>query len=131
MGEHLINKDEEFEINFFEGLLEKKPDFIDALHALGDLYTRNRLYQKGLEVDRELEILCPDDPVVFYNLACSYSLLNRIDESYRTFKMAIRRGYDDVDHMEHDSDLDNLKKDSRFLRYYSKVKSRTLNIPHS
>ena len=37
--------DTDFEIRFYESLLEKKPDFIEALAALGDLYTHKGFYE--------------------------------------------------------------------------------------
>ena len=42
----------DFEIRFYEGILEKKKDFIQALMALGNLYTAKGRYKEGLEVDR-------------------------------------------------------------------------------
>lgn len=117
----LKHKEDEFEIAFYEGVLKNRPDFIDALMALGDLYTRNGYYEKGLVVDRKLEVLCPDNPVVLYNLACSYSLLNKVDESFKTVQRAVDQGYADYDHMESDSDLDNLRRDDRFWKYYKTI----------
>lgn len=115
------DEDAAFEISFYEGILKNQPDFVDALVALGDLYTRIGDYEKGLQVDRKLEILCPDNPVILYNLACSYSLLNQIDKSLKTVKRAVDFGYADFDHMQDDTDLDNLRKDDRFLKYYQKI----------
>ena len=70
----------EFEISFYEKLLTAYPDFIDVLIPLANAYTRRGLHEKGLEVDRRLTELRQDDPLAWYNLACSYSLLTRIDE---------------------------------------------------
>ena len=39
-------KDLDFEIDFFEQLLKKKPDFIQALTALGNAYTQRGDYKK-------------------------------------------------------------------------------------
>ena len=120
----LNNDEDEFEIAFYEGILKNQPDFIEALVALGDLYTRNGYYEKGLVVDKKLEVLCPEDPIVLYNLACSYSLLNQLDESLDLVKRAVKKGYCDFDHMEEDSDLDNLRKDQRFRRYFMRIKQK-------
>ena len=59
----------DFEIQFYEGVLEKNNDFTQALIVLGDLYTRKGLYEKGLMIDKRLAFLKPEDPIVFYNLA--------------------------------------------------------------
>ncbi len=124
--ERVTNEEDEFEISFYEGIIKNKPDFIEALVALGDLYTRNGYYTKGLIVDQKLEVLCPDDPVVLYNLACSYSLLNRIDESLAVVKRAVKKGYTDFQHMKADTDLDNLRKDKRFKQYLTRIQKKLL-----
>lgn len=116
--------DADFEIRFYEGILHKVPGFIEALSALGDLYTKNGLYERGLEIDERLYQLRPADPVVLYNLACSYSLLNERDKAFRAIKQAIHCGYDDFYHLERDRDLNNLRDDRRFMRYFARIKSR-------
>ena len=114
----------DFQIQFYENLLTKKPDFFEALSALGDIYTKKGLYEKGLSVDERLYHLRPDDPVVLYNLACSYSLLGQIDKSFRSIKLAINYGYSNLNHIQKDKDLDNLRNDSRFQRYYSRISKK-------
>ncbi len=118
-------EDAEFEINFYKGLLDKNPDFIEALCALGDLYTKDMQFQKGLEVDERLYRLKPDDPVVLYNLACSYSLLERIDEAFEIIKKAVECGYIDFGHLEEDEDLENLKKDFRFKKFFLSLRDKS------
>lgn len=114
----------DFEIEFCERLLQKRPHFIQALSLLGDLYTKKGFYLKGLKVDEMLSLLKPHDPVVLYNLACSYSLIDEKDKALRSIKQAINCGYDDFDHIESDTDLDNLRSDSRFRKYFLRIKNR-------
>ena len=118
--------DTDFEIQFYENILEKKGDFVQALLALGNLYTQKGMHQKGLTVDQKLSMLRPGDPVILYNLACSYSLLNDVDLALRTIKQALNCGYDDFVHLERDQDLENLRNDSRFAKYFQSVKKRKL-----
>jgi tetratricopeptide (TPR) repeat protein len=117
-------EDVNFEITFFNGLIEKNPNFVSALVALGDLYTKAGLYKEGLSVDEKLVQLKPEDPVILYNLSCSYSLLGDIDKAFRAFKKAINCGYYDFEHLEQDNDLSNLRKDQRFQRYLARVKNK-------
>ena len=124
MPENLKKDDVAFEIAFYNGLIEKNPDFVEALVALGDLYTRAGMYQEGLIIDEKLVQLKPDDPIVLYNLSCSYSLLSDIDKAFRAFKKAINCGYFDFEHLEQDDDLSNLRRDRRFQRYLSRVKEK-------
>ncbi len=107
-------EDLEFEIRFFEGVTQRDPDFIDALQILGDAYTKTGQWEKGLTIDKRLARLCPNNPLVFYNLACSYSLMSHLDEAFAALNRAVRLGYNDAKWMVKDPDLENLRKDSRF-----------------
>jgi tetratricopeptide (TPR) repeat protein len=109
------NKALDFEIDFFEALIKDKPDFVDALIPLGDCYTKKGLYEKGLYIDLRLTKLLPQDPVVHYNLACSYSLLGIIDEAIQSLENAIKLGYNDFEYIDKDKDLENVKNDDRYL----------------
>ncbi len=114
--------DIDFEIHFLEGLLKHQPDFIEALIMLGDDYTQKGEYQKGLLVDEKLSVLQPDDPGVHYNLACSYALMTEVDKAFRSIKKAVRLGYNNFEHLEHDPDLIHLRQDRRFQSYYARLK---------
>jgi len=124
MEEKPNRKDINYEIRFYEGILKKNPEFIEAMIALADLYTKGEFFSEGLRIDQKLALLKPDDPLVYYNLACSYSLLNDVDSSFSAMKKAISLGYDDFVYLEEDDDLSNLRKDSRFKKYFSKVKKK-------
>ena len=113
----------DFEITFFERLLEKKSDFIEAMEALADLYTKRGEFDKGLVLDEKLKKIKPHDPIVHYNLACSYSLLNEIDKAFDTIQRAIKLGYDDLRHLEIDPDLENLRRDNRFQKIIRQITS--------
>ena len=107
-------EDLEFEIQFFEGIAQRDPGYIEALQILGDAYTKTGQWEKGLQVDKRLARLCPDSPLVFYNLACSYSVMGRIDQAFAALRKAVKLGYDDSRWLGQDPDLENLRCDSRF-----------------
>jgi tetratricopeptide (TPR) repeat protein len=109
-------EDVAFEIRFFEGIAHRDPDYIEALQVLGDAYTKTGQWEKGLEIDQRLAKLCPRNPLVFYNLACSYSIMNRLDESFAALKRAVKLGYSDAQWLNKDPDLKNLRGDRRFER---------------
>ena len=117
----VIKDDLDFEISFYEELIKDKPDFVAALIPLGDAYTKRGLYKKGLEVDKKLARLKPEDPLIHYNLACSYSLLKMVEQALQALKKAIDLGYRDFSFMEADTDLDNVRKDSRYKKLISQV----------
>lgn len=107
----------DFEISFYEQLVQEHPDFVDALMALGDAYTRRGWYEKGLAVDEQLSQLKAVDPVVWYNLACSHSLLGHIELALDALRQAIKRGYDDFEHLERDGDLQALRQSPQFRQF--------------
>ena len=114
----------DFEIGFYEEVLKGKPDFMEALQALGNAYTARGFYQKGLEVDMKLVGLWPAEPVAHYNLACSYSLLEDIEAAFKALTRAIDLGYGDLFHMAKDPDLENLRQDKRFLHLIIELRKK-------
>ncbi len=82
------------------------------------------MHEKGLNVDMKLAELKPANPLVHYNLACSYSLLGNIDAAINTLKKAIDLGYKDVEHLERDSDLINIRSDKRYKELIEKLKAK-------
>jgi tetratricopeptide (TPR) repeat protein len=116
------NKTIEFEIAFYEGILRRSPDFVEALMALADLYTRRGSFQKGLMVDERLTFLRPENPDVCYNLACSYALTGQLEKAFDAVKRAVKFGYEHLDHLESDPDLASLRADPSFRKYCARVK---------
>jgi len=114
----------DLEVRFFEGLVEEKPNFYEALSCLGNAYTRKGFYRQGLSVDKRICSLRPHDPVAFYNLACSYSLLGNLDEALKAFKKAVKLGYKDIAYALVDEDLQALRKDPRFKRFLAGLKRK-------
>src|SRR5574337_666259 len=127
--EFIINSPEfkkegaEFTIWFFENIIEKNPNYVDCLMYLGNVYTANGMYEKGLMVYQKLSLLRPKDPMVHYNLACSYALLKKIDAAFDALEKAIALGYKDVCHLEMDKDLTYLRKDIRYKELIRKIKN--------
>jgi len=107
----------EFEISFYEKLLRAYPDFVDVLVPLGDAYSRRGLHEKGLEVDLRLARLRGNDPLTWYNLACSYSLLKRLDEAIDALRRSIELGYGDLHHLQKDPDLVNLRQSQKYRQF--------------
>lgn len=117
--------DIDFQMRFYEELLERRPDYPEALILLGEIYTRRGRYDKGLDVDRRLSRLKPDNPIVHYNLACSLSLVGDIAESLQAIQKAIRLGYDDVHYLTRDPDLTNVRQDARFHELVKELRKTT------
>jgi len=111
----------DFEIDFFSGVLERSPDYVDVLRVLGHLLTLKGRYAEGLRVDKRLVGLRPHDPLAYYNLACSYALLKRTEPALKSLRRAVELGYRDFRYLREDRDLDGIRHDPRFrqlLREY-------------
>ena len=107
-------RDLDVRIEFVEGVVRRDPGYLDALQLLGDQYTQRGRYAEGLEVDERLARLEPKNPMVFYNLACSYSLTEQFDRAARALKKAIKLGYRDFNWLARDPDLRKLRKHPLF-----------------
>lgn len=114
-------KRKDFEIQFYEKLIEGSPNFVHALMCLGDAYTRGGFYKEGLAVDKRLAHLKPEDPIVYYNLACSLSLIEDAEAAFQALKRAVLLGYDDFDYILSDPDLEQVRGDARFHTFFKKI----------
>ena len=118
------DNDINFEIEFCERFLKERPHFTPALMMLGDLYTKKGRFQEGLKIDQQLARLHPQNPEVFYNLACSYSLLNDVEKSFECLKQALALGYEDIEFLQQDDDLKNLRQVESFQKYFEELWSK-------
>src|SRR5262245_34026068 len=104
----------DFEIDFFARILERYPDYVDVLRVQGNNLTLKGRYAEGLQIDKRLVMLRPQDPLAHYNLACSFALLRKSDLALKTLRRAIELGYRDFRYMREDHDLDSIRHDPRF-----------------
>ena len=104
----------EFMAEFLEVALRHRPDNVEALAELGHVYTRLGRLDEGLEVDRLLVSLVPDNPTVHYNLACSLALSGQAAEALDALEEAIGLGYSDAGFLLEDNDLTSLRSNPRF-----------------
>ncbi len=109
-------RDLDFEISFFEGIVRRRPDYVEALIPLAEAYTRKGLREQGLQIDERLSQLCKNDPIVYYNLACSLALVERLDDAMKALKKSIKLGYRDFAYMRRDMDLRPLAAHPEFKK---------------
>src|ERR1043166_9921801 len=97
-------------IEFMEGIVRRDPEYVEALQLLGDHYTQRGRFEQSLKVDEQLSRLEPRNPLVFYNLACSYSLNQELDRAAAALEKALTLGYRDFNWLARDPDLRPLRK---------------------
>ena len=114
--------DIDFEIAFYEGILGFYENYTDVLAVIGHLYTERGFFDKGLAVDLRLSRLHPNEPLVHYNLACSYALTAQTDLAFEALNRAVDLGYDAWQHMEDDRDLNAIREDPRYLELLQRMR---------
>jgi tetratricopeptide (TPR) repeat protein len=114
----------DFELEFFSKILDRFPEFVDVLRVQGNNLTLKGRYAEGLQIDKRLVALRPNDPLAHYNLACSYALLKRADQSIKTLQRAVELGYRDFRYMREDRDLDSIRHDPRFRQLVREFENR-------
>lgn len=67
---------------------------------------------KAYEISLKLEYKRPE--LVLYNIACSYSLLNDEENTYKFLEKAIQKGYKAFEYMEKDPDLKNIRDKNKW-----------------
>ena len=115
-------RDLDVEISFLEGIVRRDSDYVEALQILGDAYTRRGAFTNGLKVDEQLAQLRPDDALVHYNLACSYSLTDQIEQAGSALEKSLRLGYRDFKWIVADPDLRNLRAHTSYRKIRAKLR---------
>ena len=118
----LQQRELDVKIGFMEGVVKRDPGYVEALQILGDDYTRRGKYAAGLKVDQQLSSLRPDDPLVQYNLACSYSLIGNFNLAIAALEKALNLGYRDFKWLAQDPDLGNLRRHPLYQTIRAKVR---------
>src|SRR5437764_657509 len=114
----------DFEIDFFERILSRDPNYVEVLMNLGELFSEKGCHRRALQVDLRLAQLKPKSPTVMYNLACSYALVNQKMDSLESLRQALALGYDDVDFLLVDPDLAVLHGLPEFQRIVAQLASQ-------
>jgi tetratricopeptide (TPR) repeat protein len=99
-------------------LIEQRLD-IDPDHARAYNLGATTLAKLG-NIARALEFAAmslsiePDDPLVLYNVACMYALIDRREEALDHLDHAVRNGFGHKESMANDPDLDSIRETPRF-----------------
>ena len=121
-------RDLDTQISFMEGILRRDPDYVDALQLLGDHYTQRGRYPEGLMVDERLARLEPENALVFYNLACSYSLTDQFGRAAIALGKALDLGYRDFTWLARDPDLQKLRTQPAYAVIQDKIRRLKIRV---
>ena len=102
---------------------------IEALQILGDSYTQRGRFEHSLKVDQQLsKPRRPANPLVFYNLACSYSLNSEFDAAGAALEKALSLGYRDFKWLAKDPNLRRLRKHPIYRGIRDKIRKMKVNV---
>jgi serine/threonine protein kinase/Tfp pilus assembly protein PilF len=101
--------------------IELHPDDARALYMGAGALCQVGERQRSLEWNRRAMSIEPDDPGVLYNVACNYSMLGLPEESIDCLERAIRNGFGFKQWIEHDSDLDGIRMNSRYQQLLKRL----------
>jgi tetratricopeptide (TPR) repeat protein len=118
----------DIKISFFEGIVRRDPQYVEALQVLGDHYTQRGKYEQSLKVDQQLSRLEPRNPLVFYNLACSYALNSDLDLAVSALEQALTLGYRDFKWLARDPDLRRLRKHPLYRTIEDKIRRMKVKV---
>ncbi len=124
MSKH-AKPDPQFEIAFFEAVHRRCPGYVDVVGLLGGLYTKVGRIADGLKMDRKLVRLEPDNATAHYNLVCSLALCKKRPDALKSLRKALSLGYDDLDWMRQDPDLEILKDNPEFQKLLRQLKPQS------
>jgi tetratricopeptide (TPR) repeat protein len=111
----------DFEIELFQGVLARNPDYVDVLKVLANNLAAKGDREGSLKIDRRLVRLRPSDAAAHYNYACSLSVLGRLDDAMDNLERALELGYEHLEYLTEDRDLSPLHREPRFLRMLERL----------
>ena len=94
--------------------LQHPDDARAHLYYANTLVRANKFDEAKIEAAKAVE-LNPSDPLMQYNVACFYSLLDEKKTAIKGLKSAFVAGYSDFEWAKRDSDLDNIRKEPEYI----------------
>lgn len=125
IDEYRNNKKPELAVPLFKESLLIFPD-AKAYYELGNALLDLKQYTEAIQAYHMAEQLdYQPNAKVLYNLACGYSLLEKEEEALKYVQLAIENGYNNSKHMLTDTDLEFVRKSSRFNKVYESAMGGT------
>jgi predicted Zn-dependent protease len=115
----------EFCTRFYEGLYRHRRNDPSVIQILSNLYAMQGDQKNSFRMDRRHVRLEPLNPIAHYNLACDLSLQGKENEAIKSLETAVALGYDDLQWIADDVDLDPIRKNKKFkallANHFSKI----------
>ena len=100
-------------LKLMEDRLELNPDDARAANLAASLLA-HLADPKAVEYAERSLAIDPEDPMLLYNVACTYATLKRYDDAMNCLERAVDKGFGHKEWIDHDPDLDPLRENLRF-----------------
>lgn len=106
----------------FQQAISLSSDFTEALYQLAVTYALQGKLDAAIDEFKKLYAQNPEDSIYAYNIACLYSRKNDQKSAMNWLKKAVELGYDNLDQLQSDMDLHNIREHPDFLVILQKLK---------
>jgi hypothetical protein len=97
----------------------------DQLIKSADSCYSVKSYEKSTKYFKKAFKINPEAKKNFYNAACAASLANDKKNSFKWLTIAIDNGFDNLNHLKSDTDLDNLHNDKKWIEIIAELQKKT------
>lgn len=87
---------------------------------LSTAFLKGGQFADALKTLKTLQTKQPENPMLYYNIACYYSRTGNVDAGFLNLDKAFRFGFDNKTQLLSDPDLENLRNDPRFNLWVKK-----------
>ncbi len=101
--------------------LNHNREFQETYINLSSAYLGAGKYDEALSTLKSLEKINPTAPLLYYNLACYYSLTENTPASLNALKKAVDFGYKSFQEIQTDPDLENLRTNAEFKEWFQSL----------
>lgn len=112
-------------IEEFKRALKDSPQDFRAHYHIAMAYLMATKYALSVRHFQTCLAQQPNHQLAHYNIACAYSLMKDADNAVKHLGLSIDNGYDDLAHMEKDSDLDNIRSDPRYQQLKQRLQRKS------
>ena len=115
-------------INNYKMALHHDPDNANFYINLSTAYMKVERFGMAHETLMTLKGKFHQHPLLYYNLACYYSLLNETFSSKKAMEQGVALGFKNFREIQTDPDLQNLRNTSGFDKWFESLKKNAGNL---
>jgi TolB-like protein/Flp pilus assembly protein TadD len=101
-------------IRLMQSRLELNPDDARACNLIAGAFSILGETAPALDYAERSLAIDPDDPMLLYNVACTYAQLHKPDDALGCLERAVDKGFGHKEWIEHDPDLTSIRDTPRF-----------------